>query len=305
MYDLIIVGGGPGGVAAGVYADRKKLKTLLITDEFGGQSKVSDEIQNWIGTKSISGFDLSKILEEHLRAQKEIEIVDDDLVSAVAKTDAGFEISTKKGKKYQTKTVLLVSGSHHKQLGVPGEDKFNGRGVAYCSTCDAPLFAGKDMVVAGGGNSALEAVVDLIPYATKIYLLVRSDKLKGDPVTQDKIKASDKVEIIFNAEVQEVLGDQFVTSVKYLDRTSNSIKELSVGGIFVEIGSAPNSDFVKGVVEINQYGYIVTDPKNQRTSVLGIWAAGDVTDCPFRQNNISAGDSIKALLDLYNYLNTQ
>ncbi|MCL5016085.1 MAG: FAD-dependent oxidoreductase [Patescibacteria group bacterium] len=303
MYDLIIIGGGPGGVAAGVYADRKKLKTLLVTDEFGGQSKVSDEVQNWIGVKSISGFDLSKALEEHLRAQKEIEINDNDLVSGVAKIDGGFDVSTQKGKKYQAKTVLIVSGSHHKKLGVTGEDKFNGRGVAYCSTCDAPLFAGKEVAVAGGGNSALEAVVDLLPYATKVYLLVRSDKLKGDPVTQDKIKNSGKAQIMFNSEVQEVSGDQFVSGVKYLDKASNSVKELPVGGVFVEVGSAPNSDFIKGMVDLNEYGYIVTDPKNQRTSTPGIWAAGDVTDLPFRQNNISAGDSVKALLDLYNYLN--
>lgn len=303
MYDLIIIGGGPGGVAAGIYADRKKLKTILITNEFGGQSKVSDEIQNWIGTKSISGFDLAKTLEEHLRAQKEIEINDNDLVNSVVKTSGGFAVNTEKGKKHETKTILIVSGSHHKQLGISGEDKFNGRGVAYCSTCDAPLFAGKEVAVAGGGNAALEAVVDLLPYATKVYLLVRSDKLKGDPVTQDQIRASDKVQVMFNSEVQEVVGNEFVSGIKYLDKTSNSVKELPVGGIFVEIGSSPNSDFMKGVVDLNEYGYIVTDPKNQRTSAPGIWAAGDVTDCPFRQNNISAGDSVKALLDLYNYLN--
>ncbi|MCL5006737.1 MAG: FAD-dependent oxidoreductase [Patescibacteria group bacterium] len=303
MYDLLIVGGGPGGVAAGVYADRKKLKTILVTNEFGGQSKVSNEIQNWIGTKSISGFDLSKALEEHLRAQKEIEINDNDLVSGIEKTNGGFKVKTEKGKEYETKTVLVVSGSHHKKLEVPGEDKFNGKGVAYCSTCDAPLFGGKEVAVVGGGNSALEAVVDLLPYASKVHLLVRSDKLKGDPVTQDQVRASGKVRIMFNSEVQEVLGTEFVSGVKYLDKTSNSMKELPVEGVFVEVGSAPNSEFLKGVVDLNDYGYVMTDPKNQRTSAPGIWAAGDITDCPFRQNNISAGDSVKALLDLYNYLN--
>lgn len=299
----MIVGGGPGGVAAGVYADRKKLKTILVTNEFGGQSKVSNEIQNWIGTKSISGFDLSKALEEHLRAQKEIEINDNDLVSGIEKTNGGFKVKTEKGKEYETKTVLVVSGSHHKKLEVPGEDKFNGKGVAYCSTCDAPLFGGKEVAVVGGGNSALEAVVDLLPYASKVHLLVRSDKLKGDPVTQDQVRASGKVRIMFNSEVQEVLGTEFVSGVKYLDKTSNSMKELPVEGVFVEVGSAPNSEFLKGVVDLNDYGYVMTDPKNQRTSAPGIWAAGDITDCPFRQNNISAGDSVKALLDLYNYLN--
>ncbi len=153
MYDLIIIGGGPGGVAAGVYAARKKIKTLLITDSFGGQSLVSNDIQNWIGTKSISGFELGKSLEEHLRAQKEIEIIDDTLVTVVQKKDSGgFVVTTNTGKTFETKFVLVVSGSRRKRLGVPGEDAFDGKGVVFCTTCDAPLFGGKTVAGVGGGN---------------------------------------------------------------------------------------------------------------------------------------------------------
>lgn len=302
MYELIIIGGGPAAVAAGIYAARKKIITLLITPEFGGQSLVSSDIQNWIGTKSVPGFDFGKMLEEHLRAQEGIEIVDTERVSKIAKKDNGFSVETETGKRFETKTVLIASGSHHKKVGVPGEEKFNGRGVVYCSTCDAPLFKDKTVAVVGGGNSALEAVLDLFPYAVKIYLIVRSDKLRGDDVTQEKVKASPKVEIIFNAETREIVGDEFVTGLKYLDKLGGQIKDLKVDGVFVAIGSTPNSDFVKGLVNLNDYGEIVINHKTQETSVPEIWAAGDVSDVLYKQNNISAGDAVKATLDIHRYL---
>jgi len=312
MYDLIIVGGGPGGVAAGVYAARKKIKTLLITDSFGGQSLVSNDIQNWIGTKSISGFDLGKSLEEHLRAQEEIEIADDALVTGVKKLDsstgsataasAGFSVTTNTGKTYETKYILLASGSRRKRLGVPGEDMFDGKGVVFCTTCDAPLFGGKAVVVVGGGNSALEGVIDLLQYASKIYLMVRSDVLRGDPVTQEKIKAmatgaDPKVEILWNSAIEEIRGDKFVTGIKY--KSGADSKELALEGVFVEIGLVPNSDFVKDLVQLNEFGRVVADGKTQATSQPGIWAAGDVSDGLYDQNNISVGDSIKAVLNIY------
>jgi len=197
MYDLIIAGGGPGGAAAGVYAARKKIKVALITDSFGGQSIVSDDIQNWIGTKLITGLDLAKNLEEHVRAQEGIEVVTDK-VAKIEKKEGGFTVTTEKGKTFDTKTILLTTGSHRRKLGVPGEKEFEGKGVAYCATCDAPLFAGMDVAVVGGGNAGLEAVVDLFPYAKKIYLLHRGDALKGDPITQERVTSSDQVEIILN-----------------------------------------------------------------------------------------------------------
>ncbi len=302
MYDLIIVGGGPGGVAAGVYAARKKMKTLLITGTFGGQSVVSADVQNWIGTKSISGFDLAKSLEEHLRAQSGIEIIENDLVAAVQKKDSGFSVATDKGKTFETKYILLTSGSRRKKLGIPGEKEFEGKGVVYCSICDAPLFGGKTVAVVGGGNSALESILDLIPYASKIYLLVRSNVLKGDPVTQDKVKMHPNVEIIFNAVPQEIVGKEFVTGIKYLEgslRREGNLQELPVDGVFVEIGLVPNSDFVKDLVKLDAYGRVMIDYKTQETSCPGIWAAGDVTDALYKQNNISVGDSVKAVLNIY------
>jgi len=304
MYDLIIIGGGPAGVAAGVYAARKKIKTLVIVESFGGQSIVSADVQNWIGTKSISGLDLAKNLEEHLRAQEGIEISEGERANKVLKIDGGFCVETTGGKSFDAKTVLVASGSRRRKLDVSGESKLDGRGVAYCSICDAPVFKGKDVAVVGGGNAGLEAVRDLLPYAARIYLLVRRDVLKGDETTGACIKNDPKVQIIFNAEIREIMGDDFVTAVLYKDLLSGDVKNISVKGVFVEIGVVPNSELIKDLVQVNQMGEIVVDPRTQRASIEGIWAAGDVTDGLYRQNNISAGDALKAVLNIYSYLNT-
>jgi len=300
MYDLIIIGGGPGGVAAGVYAARKKMKTALITDSFGGQSLVSNGIENWIGTKLISGFDLAKSLEEHLRAQTGIDIIDGELVATVAKRDDGtFGVTTKNGTTLETKNILLASGSRRKRLGVPGEDQFDGKGVVFCTTCDAPLFGGKTVAVVGGGNSALEGVEDLLQYASKIYLFVRSEVLRGDPVTQEKVKSHPSVEILWNSVIEEIHGETFVNGVKYKNTKTGESKDLPLDGVFVEIGLMPNSDFVKDLVTLDAFGRVVVDHKTQQTSCPGIWAAGDVSDVLYDQNNISVGDSIKAVLNVY------
>lgn len=302
MYDLVIIGGGPGGVAAGVYAARKKIKAVLLTDTFGGQSLISAGIENWIGTKMITGYDLAKSLEDHLRAQKDIDIADGELVERIEKKDGGFVTTTKSGKSFESKYVLVTSGSHHKRLDVPGEKDFEGKGVVYCATCDAPLFEHKTVAVVGGGNSALESVIDLIPYASKIYLMVRGSALKGDPVSQDKVKGSEKVKIMFNVSVESISGKEFVTGVRYKDLKSNEVQELALDGVFVEVGLAPNSDFLNGIVTLGPFGEVIIDPKTQKTSAEGIWAAGDVTDVLYRQNNISVGDSIKAVLNIYDVL---
>lgn len=302
VYELVIVGGGPAGVAAGVYAARKKIKTALITDVFGGQSLVSADIRNWIGTPSISGFDLGKMLEEHLRAQEGIDILDGDLVTEVRDEGEIFKIKTREGRELLSKYLLLASGSRRRRLGVPGEDKFEGRGVAYCSICDAPLFRGKEVAVIGGGNAGLEAVGDLLPYATRVYLLERGAELRGDAVTQEKIKADPRVRIIVNAQTLEILGENSVSGLKYKDLNTGEEKILAVGGVFVEIGSIPNSEAVKGLVELNKFGEVVVDHKTQRTSHSRIWAAGDVSDVLYKQNNISAGDAVKAVLNIYQQL---
>ena len=302
MYDLVIIGGGPGGVAAGVYAARKKIKTVLIAESFGGQSLVSADVQNWIGTKSVSGFDLGKMLEEHLRVQGGLDIVDGDLVEEVSRAGENFKVRTKNGKIFETKYLLVASGSRRRKLGIPGEKEFDGKGVFYCSTCDAPLMGEKTVAVIGSGNAGLEAALDLIPYAKKIYLIERSGEIKGDPITFEKIKASGKVEVILGAETQEITGKDFASGLTYKDTRTGGKKELALDGIFVEIGAIPNSDFLDGLVELNTFKEIVVDHKTQQASSPGIWAVGDVSDVLYKQNNISAGDAIKAILNIYEKL---
>ncbi len=310
MYDYIIIGGGPAGVAAGVYSARKKLKTLLITESFGGQSIVSADIQNWIGDKHISGFDLAKKMEDHITSYSDIvDIKLGEKAVSIKKIESkeipgvyDFEVSTDNGGVYVGKAIMLACGARRRKLGVPGEKELDGKGVAYCSTCDAPLFSGKEVAVVGGGNAGLEAAVDLIPYATKIYLLEYSDSLKGDPVTQEKIRTCGKAEIIFNSQSKEIVGDKFVSGLKYLDRKTNQEKIINVQGVFVEIGSVPNSEMVKDLVSLDKYGQVIIDSKHGTTSLPGIFAAGDITDDPYKQNNISAGDAVKATLAAYSYI---
>lgn len=302
MYDLIIIGGGPGGVAAGVYAARKKMKTALVAGDFGGQSAVSAAIGNWIGVKSISGAALAKMLEEHLRAQEDVDILVPELVDEISPLADGFKVSAKSGKVLETKTILIATGGSRRKLGIPGEAKLEGKGVSYCSTCDAPIFKNKTVAVVGGGNAGLETAGGLLPYANKIYVLEFADNLTADRVLQEEIAKNKKIEIIALAKAIEILGDKFVSGLKYEDRQSGETKELKLEGVFVEIGTVPNTGFVKGLVKINERGEITIDHKTQRTSRPGIWAAGDATDALYRQNNIAAGDAIKAVLNIHNYL---
>jgi len=315
MYDVIIIGGGPAGCAAGVYTARKKLKTLLIAEEFGGQSVVSADVQNWIGERHISGYDLGKKLEEHVRSYKDdVEIKSPEKTLEIMKENCNkntgicyapgvfdFKVKTDKGE-YLGKTVILTSGARRKKLGIPGEKEFDGKGVSYCSTCDAPIFQDKDVAVVGGGNAGLEAVVDLFPYAKKLYLLEYSDSPKGDSVTQEQVNKNPKVEIILNAQTKEITGDKFVSGLTYIDRETNKDKKLEVQGVFIEIGSLPNSEIVKDLVELDKWGHVKIDSKHATTSCPGLFAAGDVTDDPFKQNNIAAGDAVKAALSAHAYL---
>lgn len=311
MYDVIIVGGGPAAASAAVYCARKRLKTVLITESFGGQSIVSDDIQNWIGEPHISGFDLAKKFEDHVRTYPDVVDIKTPekavLVQSIKCLDGSrncdFQVKTEQGNMYDGKAIILTAGARRRKLGIPGEEKLNGKGVAYCSTCDAPLFSGKKVAVVGGGNAGLEAIIDLFPYAEEVYLVEYGEILKGDPVTQEEIKKNPKLKaIILNAQTMEVLGDKFVSGLKYKDRKTNEEKVLEVGGIFVEIGSVPNSEMVKGLVDLDKYGQVIIDSKHASTSHPGIFAAGDITDDPYKQNNISAGDAVKAALGAYNYL---
>lgn len=313
MYELIVIGGGPAGVGAGVYAARKKIRAAIITDTFGGQSLVSADIQNWIGTVLISGLELGRSLEAHIRAQEGIDIIDSDRAAEITDDAARnvFTVKTEQGRTLETKLLLIASGSKRRRLGIPGERELEGKGVVYCSICDAPLFRGKDVAVVGSGNSGLGAVVDLLPYAKNIFILDVAGELCGDRTTQERILEQKNVQAILGVEVLDIFGSPMVqglhfrkTSGEVLGRSpaAGEAQALAVGGVFVEIGLVPNSDVVKNFVKLNENGAIVVDARTQRTSHPRIWAAGDVSDGLYRQNNISVGDAIKAALNIYDAL---
>jgi len=306
MYDLIIIGGGPAGVSAGVYAARKKLKTLFITLEFGGQSVVSEGIENWIGTIKIGGVDLAKNLKDHLLAyaDKSVLVKEGEKVLDIQKSADIFTVSTDK-EKYKTKTILITTGSHRRKLEIPGAKEFDNKGLTYCASCDGPLFADQDVVIVGGGNAALETAAQLLAYCKSVTILNRTEELRGDEVTIEKLKKNPKLTIIKSAIPTQIKGDTFVTGIVYEDAVSKKKQELPVTGIFVEIGLLPTTGFVKNIIKLNKYNQIPIDSRNQKTEVLGVWAAGDCTDTLYHQNNIAAGDAIRALEDIYIHIHTK
>lgn len=300
MYDLIIVGGGPAGAAAAVYAARKQLKTLLVTAEFGGQSTVSSEIQNWIGTTAISGEKLAKDLHDHVTAYAGniLDVKEGEYAKSVTREADKITLTTDEGN-YSAKTLLIATGSHRRKLEVPGADKFEHKGVTYCASCDGPLFSDMDVVVLGGGNAGFETVAQLVAYCKSVTLINRGNHYRADPITVEKILANPKVTAINNSDIVEVKGDAMVSSVIYKNKATGETKELPIQGVFIEIGQIPNTEYAKGVVDMTDYGQIKIDPRTQKTSTPGIWAAGDCTDVLYHQNNIAAGDAVRALEDIY------
>ncbi len=306
LYDIAVVGGGPGGVAAGIYAARKQLKALFVTESFQSQSAVSAGIENWIGTVTVSGWEFAQSLEKHLRAQEGLEIRTGLRAEKLSPhPEGGYEIAFSDGSTVRTRTVVIATGGRHRHLEVPGEDKFVGKGVVYCSTCDAPFFRGIRTAVVGGGNAGLEAVEDLLPYSTEITLVVRSGELKGDEVTRTKVLASPKVKVIYHAVTKEILGETKVTGLRYEDTTTGEEKILETDGVFVEIGMIPNTEWVKGVVELNERGEVKIDHRTAAASLPGVYAVGDATDAAYKQNNISAGYGVTAALAAYDFLRKQ
>lgn len=302
LFDLCIIGGGPAAVSAGVYSARKKIKTILIAENFQNQSFVSDNIQNWIGTISISGEKLASDLEKHIKNySKDIEIKEKEKVIELTKnSDNSFKIKTNKSE-YNSKTVLVASGSTRRKLTVKGAEQFEGKGITYCATCDAPLFSDMDVAVIGGGNSAFESALQISTYAKSVTILQRSD-FRADSVTIKNVLSNPKIKAFSNSELVEIKGDKFVNSLIYKDKINNKEIELPVSGIFVEIGADPSVNYIENIVELNDKKEVIVDPKTQKTSTVGIWAAGDCTDGLYKQNNIAAGDGIKALEDIYKYL---
>jgi NADH-dependent peroxiredoxin subunit F len=303
-YDLIIIGGGPAGSSAGVYAARKKLKTLFLTYDFGGQSIVSEDVQNWIGTKSIPGTKLAKDLKEHVLAYAgdSLELKEGVRVTSIEKTGEGFKVNTNKAGDFNSKTVLIATGADRRKLDIPGAKEFENKGITYCASCDGPLFSDKDVVVIGGGNAGFETAAQLLAYTKSVTLLHRGPEFKADQITVEKVLKNPKMKAILNAETLEVKGDKFVSSLVYKNTETGETSEIPTEGIFVEIGLVPSTSFAQSLVEMSEYKQIVVDPKNQRTSVPGIWAAGDCTNGLFHQNNIAAGDAVKALEDIYGFL---
>jgi NADH-dependent peroxiredoxin subunit F len=307
MYDLIIVGGGPAGSAAGVYAARKKLKTLFLTVDFGGQSTVSPDIQNWIGTKTISGDQLAKDLKEHVMAYAAdvLELKEGQKVSGIEKTTEGFKVTTEKGESFDSKTVFIATGADRRKLTIPGAKEFENKGITYCASCDGPLFSDQDVVVIGGGNAGFETAAQLLAYTKSVTLLHRGPEFKADQITVQKVLSNPKMKAITNANTKEIKGDSFVTSLVYEDGETGESTEIKTTGVFVEIGLVPATSFMGDLLDMTDYKQIVVDPKNQRTSVEGIWSAGDCASGLFHQNNIAAGDAVKALEDIYSFIHAR
>jgi len=300
-YDLIIIGGGPAGVTAGIYAARQKLNTLLITKSFGGQvARKAVAIENYPGFEEISGMELIKKFEKHLRKQK-VDIERDE-VTKLKKIGNHFFVQTKSKNRFQSKAVIVASGADPRPLEVPGEKEFIGKGLSYCVTCDGPLFEGKTVAVIGGGNAGFEAAIALSNWAKKIYILEFGEKIRADETNQEIVKKTGKVEVITNAEVREIQGAQFVNSLIYQDRKTKKEIKLPVDGIFVEIGSQPATSFVKGLVDFNERDEIKVEFETFQTKTPGLFAAGDCNVGTVKQIVTAAGEGAKAALATYNYL---
>jgi len=319
VYDLIIIGGSAAATAAGIYAARRNLNFKIITKDFGGEVATSGEIGNWPGISKTDGVTLSQQFKDHLKFYNVVPEEDVEVEKIAKQNDGLFCLSAKKDGvamasekleaedgaalkcDYLAKTVIITTGVHPRELNIPGEREFRNKGVSYCTVCDGPVFAGRITATVGGGNSALESALMLADLSTKVYVLNKNPQFKGDQILIDNLNAKKNVEIIYGAKTTEILGSQFVSGLKYTD-VEGQPQELKLDGIFVHIGMIPNSGIAPEGTEKNNFGEIVVN-KNCETSVPGLYAAGDVTDVPFNQIVIAAGQGTTALLSAVNYLN--
>lgn len=303
MYDLIIIGGGPAGSAAAVYAARKQLKTLLVVKEWGGQSIVSDDIQNWIGTPHISGAKLAESLKVHVMEYSGdiLSVAEGSAVKAVSGSDGDFTVTLENDAIHHGKTVLVSTGSARRKLDIEGAEKYENKGITYCASCDGPLFTGMDVVVIGGGNAGFESAAQLLAYCKSVTLLSRSEP-RADAITVEKLQKKEHFKLIVNAIPKKVEGSIFAESITYMLADTNEEVTLPVSAVFVEIGQVAATSFVDGIVDMTPTKNIVINPRTQETSVKGIWSAGDCTDVLYHQNNIAAGDAVRALEDIYLHL---
>jgi len=298
-WDLLIVGGGPAGLNAALYAKRKGLEVGLVADELGGQLHNTSLVDNYLGINAIQGADLSRVFVEHLKAL-DVPILKGVRVKKIATHGPDYTIHVSNGKEYLTKTVLLTTGGTSRKLGIPGEDEFANKGVTYCATCDGPFFKDKHVVVAGGGNSAVEGVLDMVPWASEITLVHRS-QFRADKILIDQLDAVKGLDIYLETQILSVIGNDKMTGIQVLDKQTNEKRVIQADGLLIEIGTIPNSDLVRDLVETNASGEVLVDA-HQMTSLPGLFAAGDVTEQPFKQIVIAVAEGAKAALAISQYL---
>jgi len=300
LWDLIIIGGGPSGLNAGLYAYRKGLKVGIITYEIGGQLHNTSTVDNYLGFKLIEGKDLSDQFLSHVNSLN-IPILKNIKIDKLEKINDYFNLTLSNQKVLRSKTVLLSTGGNPRKLEVIGEKEFSNKGVSYCTTCDAPFFKDKHVIVAGGGNSAVEAAIDLVPWAKKITIVHRS-KFRADKVLLDKLNTINGLTVHLNTQILKVYGDEKMKGIEVLDKTTGNTFQIDSDGLFVEIGTVPNNYLVKDIVSTNEQGEIIVD-HDQKTSLIGLYAAGDVTNQPYKQIIISAAEGAKAALAITKYIN--
>ena len=299
MYDVVIIGAGPAGMTAAVYCARKKLSTLLLSKDVGGQTLWTNDIENYMGYQFIEGPELVEKFEQQVR-QFPIDVKIEEDVVGLTKVDGGFEVLTASGGTYRAKAAIIASGKRPRSLGVPGEERLRGRGVTYCATCDGPLYEGLKVAVIGGGNSAAEAVLDMLKIAAHVYM-VSLTPLTCDQLLVERFKENSTLTVYAEHATQEVLGGPLVSGIRIKDLKSGEERILEVSGVFVEIGLVPNSDFVKDLVELSGPGEIEVSCAGE-TAVSGLFAAGDVTNVPEKQIVVAAGEGAKAALQAYRFL---
>ncbi len=301
-YDILIIGGGPAGSSAAIYSARKGIRTGIVAERFGGQVMDTLGIENFISVKATEGPKLVTALEEHVK-EYEVDIMNLQRAKSIQKNDenALFEVELENGGKLKSKSVIVATGARWKELNIPGEKEFKGKGVAYCPHCDGPLFKGKHVAVIGGGNSGVEAAIDLANIVGHVTLFEFAPELKADDILQKRLYSLSNVDVVLNAQTLEVLGADKVNSMIYLDRKTNEKKTISLEGIFIQIGLLPNTDFVKNTVDLSKFGEIIIDGHGQ-SSLPGLFAAGDVTTVPYKQIIIALGEGAKASLGAFDYL---
>ncbi len=299
MHELMIIGGGPAGMTAAVYAARKRLDAVLISKDLGGQAMWTGRVENYMGYQYIEGFELMSKFEEQVKQFPLEQRIGSQAVS-LRHIDGGFEAVADNNERYQAKAAIIATGKRPRSLNIPGEERLKGKGVTYCAICDGPVFAGQKVAVIGGGNSALEAADDMSRIAEHVYV-VSVTPFTGDKILVEKVQGASNVTTFLEHEVLSISGETLADGIEIRDLKTRKQKRLDVSGIFVEIGLLPNSDLVKGLVALDEQGEIVVNCRNE-TDVPGLFAAGDVTNVPEKQIVISAGEGAKAALQAHKYI---